>query len=314
VSANLAAVITKAGSKQTYYTIRVFVDPDLMDDAYRAYAYFRWADDVLDMDPGAWPGPSNEEASERSLFLERQKSLLDSCYRGEPLRDANDQEKMLIELVGHDREKNSGLQSYLRNMMRVMDFDAARRGRLISQAELDEYTRWLALSVTDNLHYFIGHGTPTPQGDGRYQAVTGAHIAHMLRDTAEDMRAGYFNIPREVLEANHMDPEDVDSPGYRAWVKSRVRLARDCFIAGRAYTRKIRNLRLRLAGSAYVARFEVLLDTIEKEGFRLRSEYTERKSIGTGLRMIWLTLASVMGLRREETASQPAASQPQGEI
>ncbi len=31
--------------------------------------------------------------------------------------------------VRHDQEKNSGLQSYLRNMMRVMNLDVERRGR-----------------------------------------------------------------------------------------------------------------------------------------------------------------------------------------
>ena len=87
--------------------------------------------------------------AERSAFLERQKSLLEKCYRGEIPRDVNIQEKMLVELVQHDHEKNSGLQSYLRNMMQVMDFDARRRGRLISQVELNEYTRWLATAVTE---------------------------------------------------------------------------------------------------------------------------------------------------------------------
>ena len=44
----LAASITQAASKQTYYTIRFLVDDWLVDDAYRAYAYFRWVDDWLD--------------------------------------------------------------------------------------------------------------------------------------------------------------------------------------------------------------------------------------------------------------------------
>jgi large subunit ribosomal protein L18 len=44
----LAASITKAASKQSYYTIRFLVDRDRMDDAYRAYAYFRWVDDIID--------------------------------------------------------------------------------------------------------------------------------------------------------------------------------------------------------------------------------------------------------------------------
>ncbi len=122
---SIASLITKAASKQTYYTIRFLADRDRVDDAYRAYGYFRWVDDTLDADSGSAP--------ERMAFLERQKSLLEKCYQGEAPRDANLQEKMLVELVQHDQEKNSGLQLYLRNMMQVMDFDARRRGRLISQ-------------------------------------------------------------------------------------------------------------------------------------------------------------------------------------
>ena len=44
----LAVAITKSASKQTYATIRLFADRDRASDAFRAYAYFRWVDDVLD--------------------------------------------------------------------------------------------------------------------------------------------------------------------------------------------------------------------------------------------------------------------------
>ena len=49
----LAAAITKSASKQTYYTIQFFVDRGRVDDAYRAYGYFRWVDDVLDAGSGS---------------------------------------------------------------------------------------------------------------------------------------------------------------------------------------------------------------------------------------------------------------------
>jgi phytoene/squalene synthetase len=89
----------------------------------------------------------------------------------------------------------------------------------------------------------------------------------MLRDTLDDVQAGYYNIPREVLELNHIQPQDIDSKAYRAWVKSRVLLARKYFQAGRGYLARVANPRCRLAGFAYTARFEWLLDTIEREGF-----------------------------------------------
>src|SRR5262245_9514813 len=65
----LAATITKTASAQTYYTIRFLVDPCLVEDAYRAYAYFRWVDDWLDQKP--------HPRTERLVFVKRQQALID---------------------------------------------------------------------------------------------------------------------------------------------------------------------------------------------------------------------------------------------
>jgi len=305
-----ASSITKAASKQTFTTIRFLVDRDRVEDAYRAYAYFRWVDDTLDADPGAVL--SEVEASGRRAFLERQKSLLESCYRGETPREVNIQEKMLVELVRGDTEKNSGLETYLRNMMLVMDFDAQRRGKWVSQIELSEYTLWLAMAVTEAMHYFIGHGDYSPRDEGRYLAVSAAHITHMLRDTYDDVQAGYYNIPREVLEASRIGPQDVLSDAYRLWVKGRVQSAREYFEAGRAYLARVQCLRCRLAGFAYMARFEWLLDMIEREGFCLRQQYSERKRIGNELQMSWHTFSAMIHVRGVGTLSRPIASQRPG--
>ena len=78
---------------------------------------------------------------------------------------------------------------------------SARRGRVITQAELSDYSRKLATAVTEAIYYFVGHGDPAPPDETRYLAVTAAHIIHMLRDAFEDTGAGYFNIPGEFLQA-----------------------------------------------------------------------------------------------------------------
>src|SRR6266496_5277960 len=268
----LASSLTKAASQQTYYTIRFLVDRERVADAYRAYAYFRWVDDTLDSNSLR---QSEADAQERLVFLQRQKSLLEKCYRGEFPQDVCIEEKMLTDLVRQDHERNSGLQSYLRNMMQVMDFDAKRRGKLISQAELNEYTYWLTVAVTEAMHYFIGHGSFSPHDETRYLAVAGAHITHMLRDTYDDVQSGYYNIPREVLEGGHIEPQLIHSKVYRAWVQSRVQLARKYFSAGREYLARVEEPRCRLAGLAYTARFEWLLDTLEDENYSIRPEYNE---------------------------------------
>ncbi len=306
MSINLASSITKAASQQTYYTIRFLVDRERVEDAYRAYAYFRWLDDILDADEGSMSG--------RLAFLERQKSLLENSYRREPFRDASPQENMLVELIDHNPEENSGLHTYLRDMMRVMEFDARRRGRLISQTELSEYTGWLASAVIEALHYFIGHDDFTPHDETRYMAVSAAHITHMLRDAFEDVQAGYYNVPSEVLKAHHIDPQDVQREAYRQWVKSRVQQARHYFEAGKLYFHRVQNVRARLAGVAYISRFEWLLDTIEREGYYLRPQYTERKSLGTGLQMGWQTLSSMIYMRRANVLPRPAVSHPLSEL
>jgi phytoene/squalene synthetase len=221
----LAELITKSASKQTYYTIRFFADHDRVAVAYRSYAYFRWVDDVIDAETNS--------SKERIAFAQRQQSILESCYLGESPKMRYPEEQILVDLVLHDTEKNSGLQIYLQNMMDVMVFDAKRRGQVVSQAELSMYSQKLAMAVTEALYYFIGHNEPSPRHEARYLAVTAAHMVHMLRDSMEDVKAGYFNIPREYLDQRGISPQDVTSDAYREWVCGRVQLAREYFKAAR---------------------------------------------------------------------------------
>ena len=282
----LGAKITKSASHQTYYTIRFLVDADRIQDAYRAYAYFRWLDDWLDKE-------SSVDA-DRQAFVSRQLAILEFGYQRPRFDDMplhlTAEERMLLELVDSDQEPDSGLQSYIRHMMAVMIFDANRRGRLVSESELAKYSSDLAIAVTEALHYFIGHGTHLQSTESRYLAATAAHITHMLRDTYEDTAAAYYNVPAERLTASHIQPSDIYSEAYRLWVKDRVALARAYFKAGREYLRRIENFRCRLAGYAYIARFEHVLDTIERDEYRLRVDYHDGYKLKTALRIGWSTI------------------------
>ncbi len=285
----LAAAITRAASKQTYYTVRYLVDRDRVDDAYRAYAYFRWVDDYLDLEA--------RSRTQRLAFVNRQQALMQATYDGQSWTDLTPEECMLADLIGRDKAENSGLQTYIRNMMAVMAFDAHRRGRLISQHELDDYVGWLATAVTEALHYFIGAGHASPHDERRYLAASGAHITHMLRDAVEDAEAGYYNLPREVMTAQGPALRQWESGAYRSWVKARVGQARAYFRAGRDYLANVECLRCRLAGYAYIQRFEVVLDAIEHEGYRLRAEYPERKSYGWRMKTMGWAVWMAVGYR-----------------
>ncbi len=265
---NLGASITYAASKQTFFTVLLLVDRGLASEAYKAYAYFRWVDDTLDQ--------SGVDRSERMGFIRREQALLAHAYgeHGLPApHNPCEEEMLLLDLVRDNKGHGNGLELYIRNLMAVMVFDAERRGRLITHQELIDYERNLATAVTEALHYYIGQKSYSPQDNLRYLAATGAHIAHMLRDTVDDNAAGYYNIPQEYLDAHNITPTEISSPAYREFVKQRVAQAREYFVAGRQYLAQVKCLRCRLAGYSYIARFTPLLDTIERDGYLLKPSY-----------------------------------------
>jgi phytoene/squalene synthetase len=266
----LARSITRSANGHAFTTIRMFVDRQRAPDAFRAYAYFRWIDDRLDL--------GGLDRTQAQSFLARQGQLIAAAYRGEAFPVAEPEEEMLLSLVRGDPDPDSGLAEYIRNLMRVMAFDAERRGRLVSSRELAGYTCWLATGVSEALYYFIGGSSAAPRSPARHLAATGAHIAHMLRDTSEDVAHGYFNIPLEVLRRDRISPDEYDSPAYRTWARGRAELARRCLRLGRAYLAQVPSLRCRMACLAYCLRFERCLDRMEHNAFRLLPEEEDRRA------------------------------------
>ena len=286
-TARLARSITWASSKQSYLTARLLADRLRADDCLRAYAYFRWADDMIDIHLSG--------RDERLVFIERQKALIDCLYLGERPGDLSPEEAMLADLIAHDRRPDSGLHSFIHNFMGVIEFDARRaavntpggKGRIPGRHELAAYTTCLATAVMDGIQYFIGNDHPYPRTHDRTLAVTGAHITHMLRDTLEDLTAGLVNIPAEDLETYGINiNNDANSEQFRQWVNAQVELARSCFQEGKIYIDSLEVLRCKLAGVWYCARFECVLKAIERDGYRLRAEYHERHALRA-----WLEVA-----------------------
>lgn len=296
---DLATSITRAASKQTYYTFRFLAERSRVQDACRAYAYFRWVDDLLDSNSGT--------QQSKLAFIDRQSRLLEACYRKEPQPVACPEEQMLVDLIANDTEEFSGLQIYLRNMMAVMSFDVHRRGRVITRVELNQYSHLLSRAVTELLFYFLGRNDASPFNAERYQAVCGAHITHMLRDLLDDIDNGYINLPEEILDAQSISLDDLHSREFRMWVLERVRLAQHCFTVGRRYFSRVKDFRCRLAAYAYLARFEWVLKTIEHEGYNLRRSYPERKSWRAAVWMGWTVLRSALNLPVREDGDRPLA-------
>jgi len=304
----LAAAMTRDASMQSYLTIRWLADRAYRADAFALYAYFRWLDDTVD--------ERLVDRDERLTFVARQRNLLARAVDGAmptdlSAVDVSPEEALLVGLArpaGANLADAGGLLLSLRSMLDVMEFDARRRGRAVTQDELDAYTHDLAVAVTEALHHCIGHGRGCPHDESRYVAVTGAHVAHMLRDLAEDLAAGYVNVPAELVADGDVSLEDLHTPELRAWVRDRVELARSCFATGRRYLAGVENARCRLAGHAYIARFEWVLDAVERDGYRLRPGYPERATFRGGLTIAADGARSALAARRTRSQRASAAA------
>jgi phytoene/squalene synthetase len=282
-TASLARSITWASSKQSYLTAWLLADRDLKDDCLRAYAYFRWADDMIDI--------HFQSSDDRAAFIVRQQALIENLYRGERPADLCPQEEMLADLIANDRGSHSGLQSFIRNFMTVIAFDANRRGHIISQRELSAYMNCLGTAVMDGLLYFIGNQHSYPRTPDRTQAVIGAHLTHMLRDMQEDLPAGFINVPAEDITAYGIDLDETNDEAFREWVRRQVEEAKRYFQEGQGYIDSLDVLRAKLAGVWYCARFECILGAIQRDGYQLRCDYPERRCWRIWIRMIGLGIA-----------------------
>lgn len=282
-SEQLARSITRKSSKQSYFTACFLADKDLVDDCLKAYAYFRWADDVVD--------ELSQSRSERIAFITRQKELIAELYNNGRVTGLSPQEKLIADLILSDTRENSGLKSFIHNFFAVIEFDAQRKGRFISQEELTWYATRLGISVTDAIQYFIRNEHAYPDSKTRYLAATAAHITHMLRDMRADISEGYINIPVEYIKEHNLDLEDVNSPAFRAWVRNRVELARDYFAKGKQYLDQLTVLRCKIAGFWYCARFETILNIIERDDYILRFNYNQRRRFPNWLKIAGMAIS-----------------------
>ncbi len=261
---SLAGSITWKASKLTYFIGRVFVDRDLKEDFFRAYAYFRWIDDIVD--------ESSATNEDRIRFVTRQDTLIKRLFSGDGLMDdLRPEEELLLRLTESRHNHSDNLRSFVENMFAIIQFDAHRKDSTINSAELNWYSGCLGRSVVDGLQYFIGNDHDYPRSENQYSAAIAAHITHLLRDTIPDMANGFINIPSDVLP--EQDIQTPDHPAVRSWVKDRVMLARRLFREGREYIRSLRVKRCQLASYLYCRQFERILDTIERDDYVVRRAY-----------------------------------------
>jgi phytoene/squalene synthetase len=252
----LARNITYKNSRETYFIIKLLVDKPLINDAYKAYAYFRWMDDMAD--------DVITDSTERLKFVARQKKLINNAYNGIFIKTKFPEEELILNLIKYNSQKKSLLHSYVVNFYSIIAFDAKRHGKLVTDKQLEWYSNRIGVAVTDCISFFIGNSTSPTPGMAQYKAATAAHIVHMLRDLKEDIPHGFINISKEFLVKNNLNKIDLNKINLDRWLNEKCKVARIYFKEGRKYIKNIPVFRRKLAAWLYCLRFEPFLKKLER--------------------------------------------------
>ena len=73
-------------------------------------------------------------------------------------------------------------------------------------------------------------------------------------------------------------------------MRDQVEIAREYFRAGKRYLEGLDVLQCKIVGYWYCARFEGILDAIERDGYKLRAVYSERRRLSNWLKIPWLSV------------------------
>lgn len=278
--------ITRDASVQTYWTVKLLFDQERKEDAYRAYAYFRYLDDEIDI--------RRKTIASRRSFILRHRGVIDAAYAGSPLPSLTTAERLITELISHNPDSSGLLGSFINNFFAVIAYDSGRRGIQISRQRLLWYRKTLSKAVTDGIAYFVNGNRPFPPHPALYAGAEAAHITHMLRDLFEDAADGYYNIPREYCVSHHISPRRLSPQHVRGWVRGETIHARKLFAASHAYIDTLPSLPAKIVCAWYCERFEHLLTTIERENFVLRRHYSRVHSARKYLSMALIALRTIV--------------------
>jgi phytoene/squalene synthetase len=203
--------------------------------ASAVYAYFRWADDVVDA-PGRDPA-----AVQR--FMERQADIIQGAIP--PVHPA---ERALRWALAHP-DLGPRLLAPVSRMAEALGYDAHRGAGPIPEAELQRQVERIGDAFVGAVWVCSGaEGRPSEPALLLARAAT---ATHMLRDRVEDQALGYCNLPRERFGTTAPPP----GPALGAWLEERATELEGWFAAGLEASAGIQPARtrrlVRLLGERY---------------------------------------------------------------
>lgn len=181
------------------------------------YAYLRWVDDSIDGDHS--PHRSDPK------FIERQLAILEGgALARAPLAL---EEEFLVWILQRSPGTEHPLRMSVRMMLEAINFDAGRRSRRCSAAELHHTFRREVSAYLIAIQYFCAQKSfGAPIG---LDAGIAAKIIHILRDFVKDVKEGQINISAEDIKYYAIDLNSIcagESVGaLRDWFVVQARIA-----------------------------------------------------------------------------------------
>lgn len=225
-----------AGEKRLWLARRLY--PRLLGPAWQyallAFAYLKLFDNDVDEDAdGARAGDA----------FTVHRALAERSYAGAPPAAVLPFVQQLgAHVFAFDRANGSPLRGFLSDAVESMAVDIARRGKLLSQAEIDANFHLGGGGTVRGIAWFAAPDVLLPEP--LVHALCDAYMhADSLIDLEHDLAFGLINVPAEAV-ARGVDPF---RPA-EAWVQEQARLCEARFDAALARLGEIPSLRLREVG------------------------------------------------------------------
>ncbi len=217
-----AAAVTKSASSSFYWAMRL-MPAEKRAAMFAVYAFCRVVDDIADE-----AGPSAGERRER---LEEWRGRIRRLYAGgTPQEEITAALAPAIERFGLKRDDFLAV-------IDGMEMDAAGPLKAPSMEELDLYCDRVASAVGRLSVRIFGETTERGLELAHHQGRA-LQLANILRDVAEDARAGRLYLPRELLEKHRIaweDPQAVmGQPGFPPLWRELAEIAAEHFGKARA--------------------------------------------------------------------------------
>lgn len=244
---------TRASSPAAWALVRALGTRRGAADFCCVYAYFRWADDLIDT-----PGRDPQRVR---AFAQAQAERVQALVRGRPLASEHPPERALA--LALTRTDAPRLRQSVLRMTEALGFDARREPTPLSVEALaaqlgrvgDAYT--LAL-----LH---AAEAPDPVPPGVFALARAATGVHHLRDLRVDLGLGYLNLPAAHAQAHGIRPESFTEAELLPYRLARAPALRAEFAAGLAALGGLGSWRARWLLRAFAWRYLRTLERLTRD-------------------------------------------------